>query len=161
MRVASRRTVTNELRARVREELITALAAANEPDAVLEVASNHCASSDVFPGDLLIDLAADALEVAGVTRTSPIEAAELRERMLPEHQFSGNTEHQKSWAALRAVGMTYAGVRPDLGYDVGWWKVNDFWYFAALSFVIYVRAAADHGQVPVAEICGRIAAKPG
>jgi len=48
MRVASRRTVTNELRARVREELITALAAADDPDAVLEVASNHCASRDLF-----------------------------------------------------------------------------------------------------------------
>jgi hypothetical protein len=55
--------------------------------------------------------------------------------------------------------MTYAGVRPNLVDDVGWWKVNDFSSYAALAFVIYARAAADHAGLSVADICQRIAAK--
>src|SRR5260221_13704918 len=98
------------------------MARSNEPEAVVTLASRHADARDLFPGDLLVELAADALEVGGVSRAEPVDATDLRERMLPEREFSGNTEHQKSWAALRAAAMTHAGVRPNLLGDVGWWK---------------------------------------
>jgi hypothetical protein len=39
--------------------------------------------NDTFPGELLLDLAADALEVAGASRESPLEFEGIRERSCP------------------------------------------------------------------------------
>lgn len=117
--------------------------------------------NSIFPGELLLELAADALEESGARRMRPIQYVGIRERFLPECQFRGNTEHQKSHYALRAAAMIYAGVHPDVVEDVGWWRVNDLWVFALYALVIYVRAAADHGGATVADVCERIAARHG
>ena len=68
-------------------------------------------------------------------------------------------EHRTPEAApLQAAAMTFAGVRPILLDNVGWWKVNGFGPTPP-AFVTYVRAAADHAGVVAAEICQRISAK--
>jgi hypothetical protein len=117
--------------------------------------------SDVFPGDELVALAADALGESGASRENPIEGSGIRERLLPEHPFSGSTAHAKSRYALHAVAMTCAGVEPDLLEDAGWYQADDFWLYAVYGFVIYVRAAAEHAGITVAEVCSRIAARNG
>src|SRR5438270_14070428 len=41
-------------------------------------------SGRLFPGDVLIELATAALDLAGVSRSDPLEYSGLRERYLPE-----------------------------------------------------------------------------
>jgi hypothetical protein len=40
--------------------------------------------NNTFPGEVLLELAADAIEEAGATRERPLEFAGIRERHLPE-----------------------------------------------------------------------------
>jgi len=112
-------------------------------------------------GEVLVELAADALEVGEVSRARPLPYSGIRERYLPERPFSGNTDHQKSHTALRAAAMVHAGVEPDLDEDAGWWKAGDFWMYALYAAVIYIRAAAERTGVTPAEVCVTLAQRRG
>jgi hypothetical protein len=112
---------------------------------------------DTFPSEVLLELAADALEVGGVDRAHPIEFSGIRERFLPEREFRGKTDHAKSHYALRVVPQIRAGVAPDFFDDVGWWREMDLWRWALYALVIYVRAVAQHSGQPAIEICRRLA----
>jgi hypothetical protein len=114
-----------------------------------------------WPGDVLVELAADALELGSISRTSPLNYSGLRERYLPERRFSGNTDHQKSPAALRLAAMTYAGVAPDLSEEAGWWRADDFWVFALYATVIYIRAVAERTTSSTADICEQLGQRHG
>ncbi|MDQ4133247.1 MAG: hypothetical protein M3179_08600 [Actinomycetota bacterium] len=70
--------------------------------------------NDTFPGEVLLALAADALEEAGASRDNPVAYDGIRERFLPEIEFRGRVEHHKSHYALQAAAMIHGGVEPDL-----------------------------------------------
>jgi hypothetical protein len=117
--------------------------------------------NNTFPGEVLLGLAADALEEAGATRNRPLDYEGIRERYLPECDFRSRSDHRKSHYALGAAAMLRAGVQPDLLGEVIWWHSDDLWIFAVYALVIYTRAAADRRGEPVAETCQRIAARYG
>jgi hypothetical protein len=113
------------------------------------------------PGEVLLELAADALEEGGVSRERPIAYEGLRQRYLPEQQFRGRSQHHRSHYALRAVAMIRADVTPDLLDEVSWWDTNDLWIWSLYALLIYVRVAAEHAGESVAAICQRVAARHG
>jgi hypothetical protein len=113
--------------------------------------------NDTFPGEVLLELAADALEEARVDRSNPLEYEGIRERYLPECEFRGRADHRGSHYALSAAAMIHAGVQPDLLGELEWWANDDFWVFAYLALLAYVRAAADRTDRSPAEIAGAIA----
>jgi len=110
---------------------------------------------------VLLELAADALELGGICRQEPIEYEGLRERYLPELEFRGKAAHHHSHYALRAVPMVAAGVTPDLLEELGWQQTDDLWVWCLYSLVIYVRAAAERSDQSVAELLTRIADRRG
>jgi hypothetical protein len=115
----------------------------------------------LFPGDVLIELAIDALGIAGVSRSSPLSYSGIREKYLPEIEFRGNTSHQKSHTALRAAAMAHGGVTADLDEEAGWWRADDFSGFAWWALVIYVRVGAERTGRTVADIAAELAARQG
>ena len=92
---------------------------------------------------MLLDLAADAIGVAGATRRSPIEFEGLRGRYLPDGVAHTKAERHKSTCALRAAAMLHGGVDPGLLDEVQWWRSDDLWYWSLEALVVYVRVAAD------------------
>jgi hypothetical protein len=64
---------------------------------------------DTFPGEVLLDLAADAIGVSGASRQSPIEFEGIRDRYLPEALAHTKAQHHKSKYALRAAAMLHGG----------------------------------------------------
>ncbi len=114
-----------------------------------------------FPGDVFVELAADALAVAGATRANPVSLADAYERHLPERPISGNAAHQKSRAALLAAVALHAGIVPDYDEIAGWWQIADFDAWAFQACVTLVRAAAERTSQPVASVCAAIAAGRG
>jgi hypothetical protein len=110
---------------------------------------------------MFLELAADALEEAGISRDQPVDYEGIRERYLPERQFRGRTEHHRSHYALRAVAMIRAGVTPDLLEEVSWWDTNDLWVWSLYALLVYARVAAERTGEPVAVICQRLAARHG
>ena len=119
------------------------------------------ARHDTFPGEVFLELAADALEEGGISRDQPVDYEGIRERHLPERQFRGRTEHHRSHYALRAVAMIRSGVTPDLLEEVGWWDTNDLWVWSLYALLIYARVAAERTGEPVAVICQRLAGRHG
>ena len=63
-----------------------------------------------FPADVLTELAADALALAGATRTQPIALHDFAERYLADFEIRGNTAHQKLGAAQHLAVAAHAWV---------------------------------------------------
>jgi hypothetical protein len=117
--------------------------------------------NNTFPGEVLLELAADAIEESGATRGEPIDYEDIREQYLPEATFRGRNEHHRSHYALGAAGMIRAGVQPDLLGEIQWWGTDDLWEYALYALVVYVRIAAERSGQSVGEICARLAARHG
>jgi hypothetical protein len=115
--------------------------------------------NNTFPGEVLLELAADAIEEAGATRERPLEFEGIRRRHLPEDRAHTKAQHHKAEYALRAAAMVRAGVDPGLLDEVSWWRTDDLWFWALEAMVIYLRAAAERTAEPVATMCGRIASR--
>jgi hypothetical protein len=113
--------------------------------------------NNTFRGEVLLDLAADAIELSGATRESPLEFERLREKHLPEAVAHTRAQHLKSKFALRAAAMVHGGVDPGLLDEVQWWRSDDLWYWSLGALAIYVRAAAARTGQSVESICRRIA----
>jgi hypothetical protein len=125
-----------------------------------EIAPLH-RRNNTFPGEVFLELAADALQLSGATREQSVEYEGIRERYLPEFEFRSKAEHHKSHYALGAVAMVRAGIEPDLLGEVSWWNTDDFWRYAFYALVICLRIAAERTGETVATVCESIAAGAG
>jgi hypothetical protein len=112
---------------------------------------------NTFPGEVLLDLAADAIGVSGASRQSLLEFEGIRDRYLPDGIAHTKAQHHKSKYALRAAAMLHGGVDPGLLDEIQWWRTDDLWYWSLEAVATYVRAAADRTGQSVASICRRIA----
>ena len=117
--------------------------------------------NNTFPGEVLLELAADAIEESGASREQPLEFDGIRKRHLPEDRAHTRAQHHKADYALRAAAMVRAGVDPGLLDEVSWWRTDDLWFWALQALVTYVRAAGEHRAEPVPVICGRVASRHG
>lgn len=106
-----------------------------------------------FPGEVLLDLAAEAYLLVGATHSNPLDLDRIDMRYLPERPARRNAGHQKRRYAVTGAVLLTAGALPE---DYGWWSVNDLYVHAFHAVVIFVRAAADRRNVPVEVICGEL-----
>lgn len=59
---------------------------------------------ETFPGEVLLELAADAIEESGATRERPLEFERIRKRHLPEDRAHTKAQHQEG--RVRAAGSS-------------------------------------------------------
>jgi hypothetical protein len=116
--------------------------------------------NDTFPGEVFIDLAADALEWCGASRAGPLLLEGIRERFLPEASFRGWQNAKFQYAALAAAGV-HGGIEPDLLDEVASWQADDFWQYAMYAAIAYIRAAASRAGLPVRQACQDLHERPG
>jgi hypothetical protein len=79
--------------------------------------------SNTFPGEVLLQVAADALEWCGASRTDPLALEAVGERFLPECAFRGRQNRKLQFAVL-AVAALRGGAEPDLLDEVAWWQTD-------------------------------------
>jgi hypothetical protein len=127
-------------------------------DIVSELAPLHPANN-TFPGEVFLDLAADALDWCGASRADPLALEGIRERFLAECTFRGRQNKKLQFAVL-AAAATRGGAEPDLLDEVAWWQTDDFWQYALYAAVAYIRAAAARAGVLVHQACQELA-QPG
>jgi hypothetical protein len=116
---------------------------------------------NTFPSEVLLELAADAIEESGASREQPLEFEGIRKRQLPEDRPHTRAQHYTAEYALRAAAMVRAGVDPGLLDEVSWWRTDDLWFWALQALVTYARAAGEHSAEPVTAVCGRVASRHG
>jgi hypothetical protein len=158
--VAKKRPTPDDRVEAIRIALRGLAAGADIEEIALQLEALH-PKNNTFPAEVLLDLAADALELSGTNRADPIDYEGIRETYLSECHFSGKTEHHKSHYALRSVAMIRAGLTPDLLGEVSWWRTNDLWIWSWFALVIFVRIAAERTGDPIATVCQRIASRHG
>jgi len=108
--------------------------------------------NDTFPGEVLLRVAADALEWCGASRADPLPLEGLRERFLPEGAFGGRRNAKLQYAVLAAAAV-HGGTEPDLLDEVASWQADDFWQYAMYAAVACIRAAASRAGAPVRQVC--------
>jgi len=109
---------------------------------------------------VFLDLAADALDWCGASRSRPLPLERLRERFLPECTFRGRQDRKPQYAVL-AAAAAHGGTEPDLLDEVTWWQADDLWPYDLFAAVGYIRAAASRAGVPVRQACQDLAGHPG
>jgi hypothetical protein len=115
--------------------------------------------NDTFPGEVLLRLAADALEWCAATRADPLPLEGLRERFLPELTLRGRENRKLQYAVLAAAAL-HGGTEPDLLDEVAWWPGDDFWQYALYAAVAYIRATASRAGIPVRDACQNLTQHP-
>jgi len=112
---------------------------------------------DSFPGEVFLDLAVDALDLAGFTRDDPLDYEQLWTRLLPEIRLRGRHDHHKGQYVLMCPPALRGGLKPDLLNELYWWTNDDYWQFAFYALVIYTRAAAERTGTSIAEVAQHLA----
>jgi hypothetical protein len=115
---------------------------------------------NTFPGEVLLQVAADVLEWCGASRANPLALEGMPERFLPECAFRGRENKRLQFAVLAAAALR-GGAEPDLLGEVTWWQTDDFWHYALYTAVAYIRAAASRAGVPVRRVCQELAHRAG
>ncbi len=108
--------------------------------------------NNTFPGEVFLQVAADALNWCRASRADPLPLEGLRERFLPECAFRGREVKKLQYAVLAAAAL-HGGTEPDLLDEIAWWQTDDFWQYALFAAVTYIRAAASRAGVPVRQAC--------
>jgi hypothetical protein len=139
---------------------LTGLASGVDANDLAEQLGSLHPAGNTFPGEVMLDLAADALDVVGVSRDRPVEYRDMLERFLSECELRGG-DHRKSHFALHAAAMIHGGVRPDLLEELAWWRADDFWLFATFALVVYARVAVEQSGEPIVVIAQQIGRRHG
>jgi hypothetical protein len=159
--MAKKATATEQDRLAVARLVLGGVARDEPLDDVLRQLRPFADCTFPFPGDVLTEIAATALEIAGATPATPLSLSDATERHLPERTISGNTARQKHRAAIQAAVALHAGIIVDYGEVAGWWQLQDYTFHAFEAAVVLIRVAAEHTRRPARSICEEIAARLG
>jgi hypothetical protein len=125
------------------------LMAGQHSDTIMEQLAALHPRNNTFPAEVLLELAAEAIEESGASPAEPIQYQGMRDRYLPEYHFRGKSQQHNSHYALMAAAMIRAGVYPDLLDEAYGWGIEDMWDYAFYALVLYGRAAAERtGRTP-------------
>ena len=113
---------------------------------VADIADLHV-RHNTFPGEVFMELAADALRAAGIEREPGIKYRELLSKHLPEVEFRAK-EHRRIQYAVLTTFAVHGGLEPDLLDDVAYW-IEQYWTFALFAAVAIVRVCADQAGTPL------------
>jgi len=111
-----------------------------------EIAELHV-RNNTFPGEVLMELAADALDLAGLNRDSHIPYRQLHSTHLPEIQLRGKEQQRLQYAVLTAFAV-HGGLEPDLLDEVTYW-IDSYWQHALYAAVAIIRSSAEHTGTPL------------
>jgi hypothetical protein len=120
-------------------------------DIAARLAPSH-PRNDTFPGEVFLQVAADALGWCGANRVDPVPLEGMRERFLAGYSFRGRERGKLQYAILAAAALS-GGAEPDLLDEVGWWQTDDFWLYAMYAAVAIIGLAADRAGVSVSQVC--------
>ena len=157
--MAQRRPTEDDRLEAIRRLLSGLAGGADVHELTASIADLH-PKNNTFPGEVFMGVAADALEVAGVTRDRPIAYEGLRETYLPECEFRGRENRKVQYAILTSAAVR-GGLEPDLLDEVVWWQNDDYWRYALYATVAIIRASAERQGVSVVRLVEQLIERHG
>jgi len=119
-----------------------------------EVADLHV-RNNTFPGEIFMELAADALDLADTQRADGVVYRDLLSRHLPEVEFRGKEHRHIQYAVLTPFAVR-AGLEPDLLDEVTYW-IEHYWQYALFAAVAIVRECAERSGTPLQTFVAQLA----
>jgi hypothetical protein len=113
---------------------------------VIDIADLHL-RSNTFPGEVLMGIAVDALDTAGVDGQHRLDHAVLLSTHLAEVEFRGKQRRYIQYAVLAAFAA-HGGLEVDLLDEVAYW-IEWYWQYALFAALAIVRACAERSGVAV------------
>ena len=123
---------------------------------VVEMADLHV-RHNTFPGEVFMELAADALDATRVEREPGIAYRDLLSKHLGEVEFRGKEHRRIQYAVLTAFAVQ-GGLEPDLLDEVTYW-IEQYWQYALLAAVAIIRQCAEHSNTPLQTFVSDLAAR--
>ena len=157
--MAQRRPTEDDRHEAIRRLLSGLASGADVHGLTASIADLH-PKNNTFPGEVFMGLAADAFEVAGVTRDRPIAYEGFRETYLPECEFRGRENRKVQFAILTSAAVR-GGLEPDLLDEVVWWQNDDYWRYALYATVAMIRASSQRQGVSVVRLAEQLAERHG
>jgi len=151
--------VTEEDRREAIQRLLAGIANGTDAnDLTAQIADLH-PEHDAFPGEVFIELGAEALTLVGLNRGARVEHAGLLPRHLAGAVFKGK-QNRRIQYTLFATFAVNGGLEPDLLEEVSFW-IDDFWYYALFSAVAVIRASAEQADIDQAAFARQLATSHG
>jgi hypothetical protein len=148
---------TDEDRIEALRRLLSGLThGADANELVADIADLHV-RNNTFPGEVFMELSADALTLTGVDRRHRIDYHALIDSELAEVPFRGK-EHRRIQYTILTAFAVHGGLEPDLLDEVTYW-IDQYWQYALLAAVAIVRACAKHADLPVERFAADLAAR--
>jgi hypothetical protein len=157
--MAARRPTEEDRLEAIRRLLCGLAGGADVHELTASIADLH-PKNNTFPGEVFMGLAADVIEIAGVTRDRPIAHEGFRDTYLPECEFRGR-ENRKAQFAILTSAVVRGGLEPDLLDEVVWWQNDDYWRYALYATVAMIRASAERQGVSVVRLVEQLAKRHG
>jgi hypothetical protein len=139
-------------------ELFEAFGRGDDLQVIVENARLRHPKNDTFPGDVFLDVARDALDLAGAGRDDPIRYEGFVDAHLADWHLRGR-EKSKFQYAVMAAASHRGGIEPDLLGETYWWNTDDFWFYGTLTAIACIRAAAARRSEAVAAVCQQLATR--
>jgi hypothetical protein len=150
---------TDDDRVEVRRRFLVGLLRGDDANQlVADIADLHV-RHNTFPGEVLMELAADALAVAGVKRQPGVVYRELLSTYLSEVAFRGKEHRRIQYAVLTAYAV-HGGLEPDLLDEVTYW-IEQYWTYALYAAVAIVRASAIGADIALDSMITELAVRHG
>ena len=123
-----------------------------------EIADLHV-RNNTFPGEVFMELAADALDLVGDERADGVVYRDLLSQHLAEVEFRGK-EHRRIQYAVLAPFAVRGGLEPDLLDEVTYW-IEQYWQYALFAAVAIVRECAERSGMPLDMFVAELAERSG
>ena len=138
--------VTDSDRADVVRRVLAGIARGDDVNVITASVVDLHVRCDTFPGEVLMELGADALEYVGAARADPFDYGDLVSVHLPEVDLRGKSRSRFRYAVLTTFAVR-GGLDPDLLDEVTYW-IEQYWQFALFAAVSIIRACAVRSKVP-------------
>jgi hypothetical protein len=123
---------------------------------VADIADLHV-RNNTFPGEVFMELSADALDLAGLDSRHRIDYRVLIDTELAEVSFRGK-EHRRIQYAILTAFAVHGGLQPDLLDEVAYW-IDRYWEYAAFAAIAIVRTCAKRADQPIERFAVELATR--
>jgi len=147
---------TDDDRIEALRRFLGGLARGDDANQLASTMSDLHVRHNTFPGEVLMELSADALHTAGIERETGVAYRELLSKHLPEVEFRGKENRRIQYAVLTPFAV-HGGLEPDLLDEVTYW-IEQYWRYALFAAVAIVRSCADSSGTPLQTFVADLAA---
>jgi len=147
--------VTEDDRRQAVQRLLAGIASGADANDLADKVADLHPHRKMFPGEVFIELGAEALALAGFNRSARVEHEGLLSKHLPEAVFKGK-QNRRIQYTLFATFAVNGGLEPDLEEEASFW-INDFWFYALLAAVTVIRVSAEQADIDQAAFARQLA----